>query len=46
MVYIKTIYTGLSVFPLIAAAFTLPYAVFQYHRHGAVSKLRTLIIYS
>ena len=46
MVYIKNIYTGLLVFPLIAAVFTLPYAVFQYHKHGAVSKLRTLIIYS
>ena len=46
MVYIRNIYTGLLVFPLIAAVFTLPYAVFQYHRHGAVSKLRTLIIYS
>ena len=46
MVYIRDIYTGLLVFPLIAAVFTLPYAVFQYHRHGAVSKLRTLIIYS
>ena len=46
MVYIKNIYTGLLVFPLIAAAFTLPYAVYQYHKHGAVSKFRTLIIYS
>ena len=46
MGYIKTIYTGLLAFPLIAAVFTLPYAVFQYHRYGAVSKLRTLIIYS
>ena len=46
MVYIRNIYTGLLVFPLIAAVFTLPYAVFQYLRHGAVSKLRTLIIYS
>ena len=46
MVYIRNIYTGMLVFPLIAAVFTLPYAVFQYHRHGAVSKLRTLIIYS
>ena len=46
MGYIKTIYIGLLAFPFMAAAFTLPYAVFQYHRHGAVSKLRTLIIYS
>ena len=46
MVYINNIYTGLLVFPFIAALFTLPYAVFQYNKHGAVSKYRTLIIYS
>ena len=46
MVYINNVYTGLLVFPFIAAAFTLPYAVYQYNRHGAVSKYRTLIIYS
>ena len=46
MVYIKNIYIGLLVFPLIAAVFTLPYALYQYNRHGSVSKYRTLIIYS
>ena len=46
MVYINNIYTGLLVFPFIAAAFTLPYALYQYNRHGSVSKYRTLIIYS
>ena len=46
MVYINNIYTDLLVFPFIAALFTLPYAVFQYNKHGAVSKYRTLIIYS
>ena len=46
MVYINSIYTGLIVFPFIAAVFTLPYAVYQYHKHGSVSKLRTVIIYS
>ena len=46
MVYINNIYTGLVVFPFIAALFTLPYAVYQYNRHGSVSKYRTLIIYS
>lgn len=39
-------YQRLLVFPLIAAVFTAPYAVFQYNRHGKVSKYRTLIIYS
>ena len=46
MVYINNIYTGLLVFPFIAAVITLPYAVYQYNRHGALSKLRTLILYS
>ena len=46
MVYINNIYTGLLVFPFIAAVFTLPYAVYQYNKHGSVSKYRTLIIYS
>ena len=46
MVYINNIYTGLLVFPFIAAVITLPYAIFQYNRHGALSKYRTLIIYS
>ena len=46
MVYINNIYTGLLVFPFIAAVFTLPYAIFQYNRYGSVSKLRTLVIYS
>ena len=46
MVYIENILWGLLVFPLIAAAFTLPYALYQYHKYGSVSKLRTLIIYS
>ena len=46
MVYINSINTGLIVFPFIAAVFTLPYAVYQYHKHGSVSKLRTVIIYS
>ncbi|MCR5453096.1 MAG: VanZ family protein [Lachnospiraceae bacterium] len=46
MVYIENIYIGLLVFPLIAALITLPYALYQYNKHGSVSKLRTLIIYS
>ena len=46
MVYINNIYKGLLVFPFIAALITLPYAVYQYNKHGSVSKYRTLIIYS
>ena len=46
MVYINDVVTGLIVFPFIAALFTLPYAMVQYHRYGSVSKYRTLIVYS
>ena len=46
MVYIENIITGLIVFPFIAALLTFPYALYQYNRHGSVSKLRTLIIFS
>lgn len=46
MVYISDIITGLILFPIVAALFTLPYVVVQYHKHGSVSKYRTLIIYS
>lgn len=46
MTYIETIKTGLIAFPFLAAAFTIPYAVFQYHRYGSVNRLRTLIVYS
>ena len=46
MVYIENIITGLIIFPFIAAVLTFPYALYQYNRHGSVSKLRTLIIFS
>ena len=46
MSYIDKIITGVLVFPLIAAVVTFPYAIFQYHKYGSVSKFRTLVIYS
>ena len=46
MVYIDDVVTGLIVFPFIAALFTFPYVMVQYHRYGSVSKYRSLIIYS
>ena len=46
MAYLNKVYTGLLVFPFLAALFTLPYAFSQYHRYGSVSKFRTLIVYS
>ena len=44
--YAETIVTGLVAFPFVAALFTFPYALFQYHRYGSVSRWRTLVIYS
>lgn len=44
--YIKTILTGFAIFPFVAALITLPYVMYQYHKHSAVSKYRTLVIYS
>ena len=46
MEYIEIIKTGLLVFPFLALLFTMPYALYQYHKYGSVSKFRTLIIYS
>lgn len=38
--------TGFAIFPFVAALITLPYVMYQYHKHSAVSKYRTLVIYS
>lgn len=46
MAYIEKIITGFMIFPWVAVVFTLPYALYQYHKYGSVSKFRTLVIYS
>lgn len=46
MTYIDTILTGFLVFPFVALVITFPYAIYQYHKFGSVSKYRTLIVYS
>jgi len=46
MGYINNIVSGILIFPFIAAIVTFPYALYQYHKYGSVSKFRTLIIYS
>ena len=46
MVYVDKIITALLIFPLIAGLFSLPYALYQYHKYGAVSKYRTLVVFS
>lgn len=40
------IHTAILFFPLIAFLLAIPYALFSYHRYGAVSRLRTLVLAS
>lgn len=40
------IQTGLIIFPFLALFITFPYMLRQYHKFGAVSKLRVLVVYS
>lgn len=44
--YFETIRTSFTYFPVIAAVFTVPYALFNYHKYGSVFSLRILIVYS
>ena len=44
--YLIPIKTAFLIFPIIAAFFTLPYMIQQYHKYGSISFLRTVILYS
>ena len=44
--YAGTILTACTLFPLVAAAFTLPFAVRQYRRYGGIPVIRVVIVYS
>ena len=44
--YSGTILTACTLFPLVAAAFTLPFAVLQYRRYGGIPVIRVVIVYS
>jgi len=44
--YIVPIQTALAIFPLLAALFTIPYMIRQYHKYGSIPVLRVLIVYS
>lgn len=44
--YAFPIQTALLFFPALAALFTLPYLLSQYHKYGAVSLVRSLVVYS
>ncbi len=44
--YISIIKQSFAFFPLIAAVFTLPYVIYNYHKYGSVFSIRILIVYS
>ena len=44
-IYLKPILTACYVFPVLAALFTLPYIIRQYHKYGSILVLRTGILY-
>ena len=44
--YAGTILAACTLFPLVAAAFTLPFAVRQYRRYGGIPVIRVVIVYS
>ncbi len=44
--YANVLMIAFACFPLIASVITLPYILYNYHKHGSVLSLRILIIYS
>ena len=38
--------TAILLFPIVALLFTIPYIIYQYHKDGAVSSYRSIIVYS
>lgn len=44
--YLQVIRTALFAFPLLAAALTVPYVLYQYRKFGAIPLWRTAILYS
>ncbi len=45
-IYINSIISAIIVFPLIALILTIPYMIFEYHKYGAITKKRVLIMFS
>lgn len=44
--YLYAIKTAVFTFPLIAFLVTIPYILYNYHKYGSISLIRTIIIYS
>lgn len=45
-IYLKPIISACYVFPVLAALFTLPYILYEYHKYGALLVIRTGIVYT
>lgn len=46
MTYVSNIQTALLIFPLIAAAFTLPYLIYQYRKFGSIPWWKTFLVFA
>ena len=44
--YLDAIMTNMTVFPLLAAVFTVPYAIYCYRRYGSILFMRVAVVYS
>ena len=44
--YALPLQSAIMFFPVLAAVFTIPYIIHQYHKYGAVLALRVIIVYS
>lgn len=46
MLYLDNLRTALIIFPILALALTVPVLIYHYHRYGALTLFRSLVIYS
>ena len=44
--YLDAIMTGMAVFPLLAAVFTIPYVIHCYRKYGSILFMRVAVVYS
>ena len=44
--YLDVLRQALILFPILAVLFTLPYALYNYHKYGSVFSLRIVLVYS
>lgn len=45
-IYKEVIIQAVIIFPIVAALFTMPYVLYNYHKYGSVLSMRILIVYS